>query len=333
MISRSMFSIRISLFFLLNSCLAVWTVDREVAETGGMSMWIDEKQVKEFSGFSTVIHVIVDDVVLHFVDPHFEKYLPVIPPEVSCVNFTWKSTDRRTYRYHFDQLISFNTSILSDPYISVPIEGKVPKRPHSFSVHLPCLGNSTGIASFAFGLRITKEDGRPLDGTPLRLRLQKQCRFRGQHPECDRNCANGGWCNSDRVCECLKGYIGEYCESALCFPVCMNGGACIAPGQCSCASGFQGTHCEGGICSEKCQNGGKCIQKDTCACRKGYYGARCEYSKCLIPCLNGGRCVGVNRCRCRKSFAGQQCELQSDDESIDTGTTPRTRNKKKRKYV
>lgn len=297
----------------------------------GMSLWIDEKQVKEYSGFPTVIHVIVDDVVLHFVDPHFEKYLPIIPAEVTSVNFTWKAGDQRPYHYHFDQLTSFNTSVMDDPFISIPTEGKVPKRPRVFSVHLPCLGNSSGVASFAFGLRIVKQDGKALEGTPLRLKLQKQCRYRGQNPECDRNCGNGGWCNAEKVCECVKGYIGEYCDSALCFPACLNGGKCISPGVCSCSEDFQGPYCEGGICREKCQNGGKCVQKDMCSCRSGYYGARCEYSKCLIPCLNGGRCIGVNRCRCRRSFAGQQCEVPDTRSSYST--TQRSRSKKRRKYV
>lgn len=40
--------------------------------------------------------------------------------------------------------------------------------------------------------------------------------------------------------------MGQYCETALCYPKCMNGGNCTAPAFCSCPKGYQGTHCEGG---------------------------------------------------------------------------------------
>ena len=280
--------------------------------SGDMSLWIPEHQVKEYSGIPMKIQVIVDGAVLSYVtDPNFEKYLPVIPAEVSSVNFTWLGGYRKGYNYHFDRLISHNLTILGDPLVSINTSGRVPRKTSMFTVELPCSGNASGIASFAFGLRIFNDVGMSLPGTPLRLNLKKQCAHRGPDPECDRKCANGGYCNSDRMCECPKGYIGQYCDSALCYPVCMNGGTCASPGVCTCTDGYQGPHCEGGICREKCLHGGKCIQKDTCACRKGYYGPRCEYSKCTIPCLNEGRCIGVNRCRCRRSFAGAQCERKT----------------------
>lgn len=56
------------------------------------SLWIDEKQVREFSGFPMEIFAILDGVVLPYIlDPNFEKYLPVIPSGVDAVNFTWKA--------------------------------------------------------------------------------------------------------------------------------------------------------------------------------------------------------------------------------------------------
>lgn len=73
-----------------------------------------------------------------------------------------------------------------------------------------------------------------------------QLGYAGPDPECDRKCANGGWCNSQKVCQCLEGYMGQHCRTALCYPQCMNGGICTSPGKCSCLSGFQGRHCEGG---------------------------------------------------------------------------------------
>jgi hypothetical protein len=70
--------------------------------------------------------------------------------------------------------------------------------------------------------------------------------FTGPDPECDKKCANGGWCNHDKICQCPEGYMGQHCRTALCYPQCMNGGSCTSPGMCSCPSGFQGRHCEGG---------------------------------------------------------------------------------------
>nr|CAG4636155.1 EOG090X05QS [Eubosmina coregoni] len=344
---------------------------------GDLSLWIDRQQVKLFSGFQMEIYVIADGNVLNFIrDPLFSSFLPVIPSEVSYVNFTWKSGGNKKYFYHFDRLISMNEDILHAPIVSVSTKGRVPRKPRVFSVLLPCLGNVSGIASFSIGLLIESKKGKPLPGTPLRLRLRKECAERvdyyinddetrlgdnthlvlsshasasasawsptlphlvpqtiygekeriassttasetslfsgsrqGPDPECSKKCSNGGWCNSEKMCLCMDGYMGRSCETALCYPQCMNDGVCTKPGICSCKVGFNGRYCEGGICKEKCLNGGKCIQKDTCECPKGFYGLRCEFTQCLIPCLNGGRCRGVNKCRCPKGFVGNQCEI------------------------
>nr|CAG4641676.1 EOG090X05QS [Eurycercus lamellatus] len=248
-------------------------------DDGDLSLWIDQQQVKMFSGFPMEIYAIADGRVLSYIlDPNFEKYLPIIPSEVGYVNFTWKSGENKKYYYHFDRLQSFNEDILQAPTISVETRGRVPRKPKVFSVLLPCSGNASGVASFSIGLLIESRKGKPLPGTPLRLRLRKECAERGPDPECDKKCANGGWCNYEKICQCLEGYMGQHCRTALCYPQCMNGGSCTSPGKCSCPSGFQGRHCEGGICKDKCLNGGKCIQKDTCECPKGFYGLRCEFS-------------------------------------------------------
>ncbi|XP_039276528.1 protein shifted [Nilaparvata lugens] len=275
-----------------------------------LSLWIDAQQVKMYSGFAMEIYAIMDGNVLEYIlDPNFERYLPIIPSEVEYVNFTWKSGMKKKYYYNFDRLQSFDEAILEPPVISIKTKGKVPKRAKVFSVLLPCSGNSSGIAGFSIGLLIESRKGRPLPGTPLRLRLRKECTERGPDPECDKKCLNNGWCNHDKMCQCPDGYMGQYCQTALCYPRCMNNGSCTQPGVCSCPPGFQGRHCEGGICAEKCENGGKCVQKDTCECPKGYYGLRCELSKCVIPCVNGGRCRGVNKCRCPGGFRGDHCEI------------------------
>ncbi|ODN00114.1 Protein shifted [Orchesella cincta] len=211
-----------------------------------LSMWIDEKQVKMFSGYPMLIHIITDGYVLpYLLDPDFEKHLPVIPAEVGFVNFTWRAGDKK-YFYNFDRLQSFNEEVLLPPIVSVDTRGRIPRRPKVFSVFLPCSGKSSGIASFTVGLLIETRKGKPLAGTPMRLRLRKECSVRGPDPECDKKCANGGYCNKDRVCRCADGYMGNNCQTALCYPQCMNGGVCTAPGVCSCPPGYIGLHCEGG---------------------------------------------------------------------------------------
>lgn len=290
----------------------------------GLSLWIDQNQVKQFSGFPMEIFVIANGFISPYIlDPNFEKYLPVIPAEVTSVNFTWKSSGLK-YLYKFSKLKSFNREILDDPAISIGKEGKVPRRPKVFSVLLLCSGNVTGVASFGIGLMIKNRNGKRqrIAGMPLKLKLQKHCAKHSPDPECDKKCANGGKCNQEKLCECPEGYMGQYCSTALCYPQCMNGGTCISPGVCSCAEGYQGTHCEGGICREKCLNGGKCIQKDTCSCPKGYYGPRCEFSRCVPLCLNGGRCTSNNTCSCPKGYYGTACD-QGKGTTLGSGRIPR----------
>ncbi|XP_075738820.1 WNT inhibitory factor 1 isoform X14 [Rhipicephalus microplus] len=165
--------------------------------------------------FPMEIFAILDGVVLPYIlDPNFERYLPVIPSGVNSVNFTWKAGENKHYYYDFDMLQSFDSSILKDPVISIDTKGKVPRKAKVFQVFLPCWGNVTGMASFGIGLRIENDKGRYLSGTPLRLRLQKQCADNRPDPECDRKCANGGRCNAEKICECPKRYMGRYCRTA-----------------------------------------------------------------------------------------------------------------------
>ncbi|XP_042880743.1 mucin-5AC-like isoform X2 [Penaeus japonicus] len=251
-----------------------------------LSLWIDRRQVKMFSGYVMEIFAIHDGHVLPYIlDPNFEKHLPVIPSEVESVNFTWQA-GRKRYDYTFDRLYSQDEDILHAPVVSMATHGRIPKKPKVFTINIQCTGNASGVATFGIGLLIQSLKGKPLPGTPLRLQLRKECTQHGPDPECDQKCENGGVCDVDQRCLCPEGYMGQYCNTALCYPQCMNGGTCTTPGRCSCPPGFQGRHCEGGICRDKCENGGKCVQKDTCECPRGYYGNRCEFSKCVIPCIN-----------------------------------------------
>ncbi|XP_071554571.1 protein shifted isoform X1 [Temnothorax nylanderi] len=276
--------------------------------SGDISLWIDQEQIKMFSGLAMEIYAIAEGQVLaYLLDPEFENKLPIIPSEVSHVNFTWKSGVKKYY-YNFFRLKSFDESILKTPSITIKTQGRVPKRPKEFSILLPCAGNS-GVAQFGISLMIETRKGKPLNGTPLRLRLRKECTVRG---ECvsrahDHHLFTRTY--KPNPGPCPDGYLGPHCKKALCYPNCMNGGNCTAPGVCSCPPGYQGPYCEGGICTEKCLNGGKCIQKDVCECPKGYFGLRCEFSKCVIPCLNGGKCKGTNICRCSNEYKGNHCEI------------------------
>lgn len=94
-----------------------------------LSIWISEQQVKVLSGYSLRIFAIENGRVSHFLrDPAFDSYLPMIPPEVSYVNFTWMAGHKK-YRYHFDQLTSLNEEILQPPIISIKPKGKIPQEP------------------------------------------------------------------------------------------------------------------------------------------------------------------------------------------------------------
>ena len=210
-----------------------------------ISLWIDEKQISKFSGFKMNIFAIIDgDVLSYVLDPNFEKYLPVLPAEVNAVNFTWRSGQSKIYYYNFDRLNSFNLNILDNPIIDIERAGKIPIKASQFQVQLPCKLNGTGIGQFEIGLTIRNEQAKLLPGTPLRLRLKKYCAQKEPNLKCAELCLNGQ-CTNQNICNCFVGFVGRFCENALCYPQCLNGGLCIKPGVCSCPLGYQGPHCEG----------------------------------------------------------------------------------------
>lgn len=80
-------------------------------------------------GLDLEIYVISNGRVLeHLLDPELENKLPIIPNEVSHVNFTWKSGAKK-YFYNFFRLKSFDETILKTPTITIKKEGRVPKQP------------------------------------------------------------------------------------------------------------------------------------------------------------------------------------------------------------
>lgn len=94
-----------------------------------LSLWINEEQVKLFSGFSMKVFAIDNGRVSpHIKDPNFNQYFPIIPSEVNFVNFTWTAGTKKYY-YHFDRLQSWDENILKSPTISIKARGRIPKEP------------------------------------------------------------------------------------------------------------------------------------------------------------------------------------------------------------
>ncbi|EZA49087.1 hypothetical protein DMN91_009799 [Ooceraea biroi] len=168
-----------ALALLLDAALARHQHHSENEQQSDISLWIDQQQIKMLSGVAMEIYVIAEGtVVSYLLDPDFENKVPIIPSEVSHVNFTWKSGVKK-YFYNFYRLKSFDESILKTPSITIKKQGRVPKRPKEFSVLLPCAGNS-GVAQFGITLIIETRKKKPLNGTPLRLLLRKECTVRGE---------------------------------------------------------------------------------------------------------------------------------------------------------
>ncbi|KAG8036731.1 hypothetical protein G9C98_004053 [Cotesia typhae] len=76
-------------------------------------------------------------VLSYLLDPELENKLPIIPSEVSYVNFTWKSGVKKYY-YHFNRLKSLDESILKTPSLTIKTKGRVPKRPKGNFINHCC---------------------------------------------------------------------------------------------------------------------------------------------------------------------------------------------------
>lgn len=94
----------------------------------------NKNRINFLQGFSMKIYAIDNGKVsAHIKDPNFNLYLPVIPSEVSSVNFTWKSGSKKYY-YNFDRLQSLDESILKPPTLSIKIKGRIPQEPKGLFV-------------------------------------------------------------------------------------------------------------------------------------------------------------------------------------------------------
>lgn len=143
-------------------------------------------------------------------EPGFERSLPIIPERVTSVNFTWRSSEKKTYTYEILDLDSYDRSVLKVPTLSMPLQGVVPKNTTGkvsqqltfgegtknlsrvadkekfsisepvFTVGMECLPNNTGSADLSMAFTIRTEDGRPLKGMPMKFILRKQCLNNGE---------------------------------------------------------------------------------------------------------------------------------------------------------
>ncbi|KAI8782024.1 wnt inhibitory factor 1, partial [Biomphalaria glabrata] len=98
----------------------------------------------------------------------------------------------------------------------------------------------------------------------------------------------------------------------MCTPACQNNGTCISPATCACPPGYLGDYCEKAVCGRTCQNGGHCLQEGYCWCAVGFYGDACEYNLCNPLCQNGATCIGTNQCQCPPHYSGPLCELKDE---------------------
>ncbi|XP_049275594.1 wnt inhibitory factor 1 isoform X5 [Rhipicephalus sanguineus] len=282
------------------------------------SLWIDEKQVREFSGFPMEIFAILDGVVLPYIlDPNFERYLPVIPSGVHSVNFTWKAGENKHYYYDFDVLESFDSSILKDPVISIETKGKVPRKAKGPDPECD--------RKCANGGRCNAEK---ICECPKRY-MGRYCRTAAL---CYPQCMNGGTCVAPGVCDCAVGYQGPHCEGGICAEKCLNGGKCVQKDTCSCRRGHYGPRCEYSKCSIPCLNGGRCVGVNQCRCTRSFVGPQCAHrvdataavqrEHCQRRCVHGV-CIRHNRCLCDEGFFGRRCARR----------IPRRKERRKKQFV
>lgn len=82
---------------------------------------------------------------MHLKSPNFNSNLPIIPSEMTCVNFTWRSGNKKYY-YHFDRLQSLDETILKPPTVSIRIKGKVPQDAKGLFPSDDCIWNIIAIS-------------------------------------------------------------------------------------------------------------------------------------------------------------------------------------------
>uniref|UniRef100_A0A8B9L892 Delta-like protein n=1 Tax=Astyanax mexicanus TaxID=7994 RepID=A0A8B9L892_ASTMX len=186
-------------------------------------------------------------------------------------------------------------------------------------------------ASFQYSVRIRCE--RHYYGN----KCNKKCRPRDDyfgHYECD-HLGNQ---------QCLEGWTGPECKTALCKQGCSElHGTCAVPGECTCHYGWQGPLCDECLTHPGCVHG-TCVNKWECICEKNWGGLMCyqgdqqltptvsyhgaEKQKCNVPirglehacmsnpCANGGTCHEIAsrfECLCPPGWSGPTCAKDKDE--------------------
>lgn len=127
--------------------------------------------------------------------------------------------------------------------------------------------------------------------------------------------------NKYYTCTCNPGYIGVHCGIPLCTGNCNFAGTCISAEKCQCLRGKMGDKCQTDC---GCQGHGTCKTDGTCQCDDGFVfnatSRKCEFScfgnasaNCygpnLLGCANGcvsGICQN-GTCKCWPGFSGTDC--------------------------
>ena len=99
-------------------------------------------------------------------------------------------------------------------------------------------------------------------------------------------CHNSGTCNNG-VCECVAGFVGDYCENQVCgSSYCQNNGVCVN-GVCDCPEGYLGDFCETvtPCATLNCPEHASCVieanQVVTCECDDWYSGSTCTEARAV----------------------------------------------------
>jgi tenascin len=120
-----------------------------------------------------------------------------------------------------------------------------------------------------------------------------------QIQSCPNACNHRGRCTETGICECLPGYMGQYCEQRYAlFGVIRNNIT-------YCDEGWTGEACNIKKCPNDCLDRGKC-NNGTCACQNEYTGEFCQYKACPFSCHGNGICKN-GACICNEGYTGKDC--------------------------
>ncbi|CAG0882501.1 unnamed protein product [Cyprideis torosa] len=117
--------------------------------------------------------------------------------------------------------------------------------------------------------------------------------------------------------ECIVGWRGPNCETAICKPGChAEHGQCSKPGECTCRPGWQGEKCDQCTPHPGCKHGYCNGSPYQCICDLNWGGILCDRDLNVCgtkePCRNGGTCENVAPdeylCKCPEGFSGVNCE-------------------------